>query len=230
MQNDNPYLDLTTYTEIYQELIYQRNESIRWLTENGLLDRNKHVSKSDENEWNRHKIAATYHHTFQQAILALLDRLYSHDAIEAIYDFNSVELGTWTETEANTLERKLQSLQLVISKLETRYHLQYKITFQYNIETCTLYQNTIEIFSCRHTTLRNRLLVALFSDPKRLWEYDDIENYFIKHFGYKLYQLTSVKTEKAANDIKKDVASKTAAQEFLVVKNSTIRINPTYLL
>lgn len=229
MTRDNPYIDLTTYNEIYQELVYERNETIRWLDEHKLLERDRYVTQGNEKEWTRHTIAASHRHFFRQKILNLFDRLYSHDAIEAIYDFNSADLNGWSDTEANRMERELQRLQLIIGKLETRYNLQYKVIFEYQPEQRTLFQNSIEVFSCGQSTIRHRLLSTLFSDPRRMWEQDDIEQYFIDNFGYALYQLTTKQIEKTAKDIMKDVAAKTAVQDLLSVSGGIVRINPAYI-
>lgn len=229
MKSKNEYLDLTTYNDIYQELVYQRNEVINWFEEQSLNTRNRFVKEDDHNELDRHKMAISFRPFFRNAIVEILNRLYAHDAIEAVYDFNSAELGTWSNTETNMLERELQRLQLIIGKLETRYDLQYRLIFEYRSEECTLYLNSIKVFSCGQSTLRNRLLVALFSDPKTLWENEDVENYFIKHFGYSVEQLTDKNIEKAGKDIIKDVSAKTAVKDFLVVSNSSIRINRSYI-
>lgn len=229
MIDDNPYIDLTTYNEIYQELVYQRNEAIRWLTDHALLDRNRFVEKSDVNEWKRHSIAVVYRPLFKRSILALFDRLYSHDAVEAIYDFNSVELNGWTETESNLFEREIQRLQLIIGKLETRYNLQYRLFFHYNESDCILYMSGQKVFACGQTTLRHRLLATIFSEPHKLWTNDDIEEIFIEKFNYSSGDLTDKAIEKAAKDIKKDVASATAVKDLLAVSNTSVRINSAYI-
>lgn len=229
MNDDNPYLDLTTYNEIYQELIYQRNEAIRWLTEHALIDRDRFVEKSDLDEWKRHSIAVVYRPLFKRSILALFDRLYSHDAIEAIYDFNSVELNGWSVTEANLFEREIQRLQLIIGKLETRYNLQYRLLFHFNESDSTLYMSGQKVFACGQTTLRHRLLATLFNDPHKLWTNDEIEQVFIDNFNYTSGDLTDKAIEKAAKDIKKDVASATAVKDLLTVSNASVRVNGAYV-
>ena len=84
-------------------------------------------------------------------------------------------------------------------------------------------------FSCGQSTLRHRLLTTLFSIPKELWNNEDIEQCFIDHFGYSTGELSDKNVEKAGKDIVKDVASKTAVKNLLVVSNSSICINPSYL-
>jgi hypothetical protein len=229
MRNENPYIDITSYTEIYQELVYERNETIRWLDDHKLLERERFVDQSNKEEWTRQTIAISHRAFFRQKILDLFDRLYSHDAIEAIYDFNSVELNGWSDTEANRMERELQRLQVIIGKLERRYYLQYKILFEYKVDERTLYQNTIKVFSCGPNTLRHRLLTALFSDTKRVWTQNDIEKYFIDNFGYTLYQLTAKQIDKTAKDFLKDVAVATSVQDLLIVGGGVIRINPAFV-
>lgn len=226
---DNRYLSLTTYPEIYRELVYQRNEAIRWLQEHGLSRRDRHVAKSNRSQWERHKAAAVYRPIFQENIVDLLDRLYSHDAVEAIYDFESADLNGWSDTEANWLERELQALQKIIGKLEVRYNLQYKLVIEYVSKEHTLYLNGIEIFACGPNTLRHRLLTALYSKPQKLWQNQTVEDYFIKHFSYTEGQLSDKNIEKAGNDIKKDVAAQAGAKDFLIVSNASVRINPFYL-
>lgn len=226
---DNRYLSLTTYSEIYRELVYQRNAAINWLEQYALLKRDKYVQKDNEKELDWQQVANVYRPIFRENVLDLLDRLYNHDAIEAIYDFNSTELNGWSDTEANWLEREIQRLQAIIGKLEVRYDLQYKLIIEYVSDERTLYRNGIEILSCGPTTLRHRLLTALYSKPKTLWENQKIEDYFIKHFDYTEGQLKDKTIEKAANDIKKDVAAKVGAKDYLFVSNAAIKINPFYL-
>lgn len=226
---DDRYLHLTTYPEIYRELVYQRNEAIRWLEEHALLARNRIVDKNDRKELQRHESAGIYRPLFRESILLLFDRLYSHDAIEAMYDFSSVDLANWSDTEANRLERELQSLQQVISKLEVRYNLQYRLIIEYVSTIRTLYLNGVEVFACGPNTLRHRLLTTLYSNPRALWKNQSIEDHFIEHFEYIEGQLSDKNIEKAANDIKKDVAAQVAAKDFLVVSNASVRVNPFYL-
>jgi hypothetical protein len=227
---DDDYLDLTTYNEIYRELIYQRNEAIRWLTNNALLERNRRVTKESGDEWLRHQTAAPFRSVFSRVVPGVLNRLYRHDALEAVYDFQAVELGDWSNTEANMLERQLQRLQVIIGKLETRYQLQYQLVFEYAGQECTLYLNSIKVFSCGQSTLRHRLLETLFSKSDELWTNEDIESYFIDSFGYSTGGLSDKNIEKAAKDIIKDVASKTAVKDMLIVSGSSARINPRYLV
>lgn len=223
------YLDLTTYNEIYQELVYQRNEIINWFDEYKLISRDRFVKEDNQEEISRHKMALPFRQSFRRTIPKILDRLYSHDAIEAIYDFNSAELGNWSDTEANWLERELQRLQVIISKLEVRYDLQYRLVFEYRSEECTLYLNNIKVFACGQLTLRNRLMSVLFSNLKKRWSNQDIEDYFIDNFSYYAGDLKDTAIEKAGNDIKKDVASRTGIRDFLLVSNSSITINSAYL-
>jgi hypothetical protein len=172
---DNRYLDLTTYPEIYIELIYQRNATIDWISAQGLLKRDKLVQKSDKKELARHQGAIVYRPLFRESIMQLLDRLYTHDATEAMYDFESVELKGWSETEANWLERELEALQNILTKLEIRYKLQYKLIFEYEVGECVLYLNRNKILACGQTTLRHKLLAMLYSNPKKQWFFDYIE-------------------------------------------------------
>ncbi len=229
MDQSNIYHDLSTYSEIYQELIYQRNEAVRWLTDHGMLDRNRRVTQDQKDELLRHRTAFPYRSVFRQNILDLLDRLYSHDAVEALYDFNSVDLKDWSDTEANRLERELQRLQLIIGKLELRYNLQYRMKFSYDSENTTLFLNNIEVLTCGQNTLRHRILTTLFSDPHKQWQNDLVEQYFIDHFDYSEGQLQDKSIEKTANDLRRDVAAKTAAKDFLLVSNSSIKLNPAYI-
>lgn len=225
----NIYLDLTTYPEIYSELVYERNVAITNLTDSGLLIRDRYVNDKNSNEWKRQQSIAGYRVFFTQKITQVLDRLYSHDATEALYDFRTDDLGGWSNTEANRLERELQSLQSILSKLETRYQLQYKQIFTYNSGQSTLYFNNIEVLSCGPSTVRHRLLTTLFSAPSDLWGYEDIEEYFVKNFDYTYGEIQDKTLEKAANDLKKDVSAKKSVRDFLIVSNSSIRINPSYI-
>lgn len=226
---DNRYLDLTTYPEIYRELVYQRNSAIRWLQEYKMVKRDRRVLKSDKNEWGRHTMAMSFRSVFRENIIDLIDRLYPHDARDAQFDFEFIDLGDWSDTEVNRLELETQRLQLIIGKLEQRYHLQYQLIATFNAGQGTLYINNSEVFTSGLSTLRNRLLITLFSQPKILWQNQAIEDYFIKNFGYQEGQLTDKKIEKAASDIRKDVAARAAAKDFLIVSNSAVRINPFYL-
>lgn len=226
---DNRYIDLTTYPDIYREMVYQRNEAIRWLQENKMLTRNRRVTKDNKAEWGRHTMAMSSRSVFRENVIDLIDRLYSHDAREAVYDFESVDLGDWSDTEVNRFERELQRLQLIIGKLEQRYNLQYQLIAEYVSAQGTLYINRAEVFRCGQTSLRHRLLTTLFSSPKKLWSTETIEECFISEFDYQAGQLKDKQVEKAANDIKKDVAAKTAAKDFLTVSNSTVQINPFFL-
>jgi len=222
-------MDLTTYNEIYQELVYQRNAAISWLQEHALLERNRQVAKTDEKELLRHSIAGNYRSLFERTVEDLLDRLYSHDAVEALYDFSSIELGEWSDTEANHLERELRQLQVIIGKLEMRYHLQYRFLFEYDATRGVLLMNGTEVFACGLTTLRNRLLTTLFSKQQMLWKNDDIEDYFIEHFDYKAGDLSDSNIAKTARDIRTDVASKVAVKNFLIIDNSSVRISSAYI-
>lgn len=229
MNSDNQYMDLTTYNEIYQELVYQRNAVIAWLKEHALLERNRQVGKDDNKELLRHSIAGNYRSLFDRTVEDLLDRLYSHDAIEALYDFKSIELGEWSDTEANRLERELQQLQVIIGKLETRYQLHYQFLFEYDSAKGVLLMNGAEVFACGLTTLRNRLLTTLFSKPQALWKNDDIEDYFVEHFDYVTGDLSDSNISKTARDIRTDVASKVAVKNFLIIDSSSVRINPAFI-
>lgn len=226
---DNHYLDLTTYPEIYRELVYHRNETIRHLSGNGVADRDKRNIDGKSDERMRHNIVASYRSVFRSAVLQVLDRLYSHDSIEAVYDFNNVELNGWSDTEANRLERELQQLQLIIGKLEIRYRLQYTLHFEYDASIATLFLNRTEILKCGATSIKHRLLTTLFSEPEKLWSNEDIEDYFIKKFDYVRDDLRESSITKAANDIKRDVALKAAVSDLLIVTNASVRVNPNYL-
>ncbi len=228
-EQDNRYLDLTTYPEIYRELVYQRNATIDWLNENALLVRDRRVTKQNEQEWQRQGNARTYRPIFRENVLDLFERLYSHDATEAIYDFRSIDLKDWSDTETNWLERELQALQAIIGKLEVRYNLQYKMIFRYDSGQFVLLLNGIEVLSCGQKTLRHRLLTTLYSEPKKQWDNESIVDYFVESFHYEQDELKDKAIEKAASDIKKDVAAKTAVKDFLLVSNSAIKINPFYV-
>lgn len=218
-----------SYQAIYQELVYQRNEAIRWLDDLALTKRKRRILQNDENEFRRHQTAKTYRPIFREDILNLLSRLYSHDATEAIFDFETADLGDWSDTEANMLEREIQRLQLIIGKLESRYDLQYKIIFEYDNTQSTLFLNRNKVLACGQNTLKHRLLTTLFSDPGKLWGIDDIDSYFSNHFGYTPGDLKDRSVEKASNDIKAQVATKTGVKDFLLVSNSSTRINTAYL-
>lgn len=223
----NPYIDLRTYDEIYHELVYQRNEVIRSLREHDLLNRDRFVSNQDSDELTLHKTAFPLRHTFREAIIEILNRLYYHDAEEALYDFSCAELGGWTGTEANWLERELQQLQLIIGKLEVRYSLTYHLLFDYKAGTLTL--NTNKVFSSGPKTLRTRLLTALFSERRKEWNNENIEQYFIDHFDYREGELSDKTIEKAARDINTDVAAKTGVQAFLKISSASVQVNPAFL-
>jgi hypothetical protein len=230
---DNLYADLTAYQEIYHELVFERNHTIMWMQRHLLLDRNRTVSKSDTAEWRRHQAAMAHRRGFTIKVRQVLDRLYSHDAIEALYDFNNIDLGNQSDTEANRLEKELNALQIVIGKLENKYNLHYKMLVEYREQEQKLYLNSIVLLSAGATTLRHRLLALLYTDPTILWLNDDIEDHFVDNFGYVKGAigkdgLTDPKIEKAANSIKKDVAS-AGVKDFLIVSRSTVRINPIYL-
>lgn len=166
---------------------------------------------------------------FTDKIFHVLDRLYSHDAIEAMYDFENIDLGDWSDTPANRLDKHVEKLQLVITKLEGRYQLQYRLSINYDSGQQLLTLNTVPIFSCGASTLRHKLLSALYSDPHRLWLNEDLEEYFIKCHSYTVGQLKDATVEKAANDIKRDVAAKVSVKDHLIISNSSVRINPIYL-
>ncbi len=228
-ERDNRYLDLTTYTEIYRELVYQRNAAISWLEENKLMVRDRRIAKENEKELLWQKSAAAFRYVFSEDVLDVFNRLYSHDAVEAIYDFKSIDLADWSDTEVNRLERELQALQGVISKLEVRYGLQYKLIFDYDTGQCVLFSNRIEVLSCGQTTLRHRLLSTLFSDTHKHWANSDIADFFHTHFGYEPEELKDKAIEKAANDLRKDIAAKTAIKDFLIVSNATVSLNQAYV-
>lgn len=229
MDTSNPYLDLSTYSEIYQELVRHRNETINWLTNNGLLDRKKIIDPDDVEELTKHKIAEGYDRLFEVWILQIIDRLYSHDAVEAVYDFTSVEIGEWTDTPANRLERRLQALQRIIGKLETRYNLQYRLHVEYVAEEHMLYLNGIEIKSFGRSSIKHRLLATLYSNPEIEWENESIEDYFIDHFSYHKGELEDSQIRKAADDINRDIAAANAVRGLLRVSSSAIKINDQYL-
>lgn len=227
--SDNRYEDLTTYPEIYRELIYQRNAAISWLDEKNLTQRNCRVKESDETELSRHAVVNTYRPIFRENVLHVLDRLYSYDATEAIYDFNSTDLGDWSDTQANWLEREIQRLQLIIGKLETKYDLQNQIIFEYDSEECTLYMSRTKVFSCGQTTQKHRVLTALFTSPRKQWSVNDFDKYFTDKFNRGRYTLEKRSLEKTGNDIKAQVATKTGIKDFLIVSSSSLRINPHYV-
>lgn len=229
MDTSNPYANLSTYSEIYQELVRHRNETIDWLTRNGMIERKRIIKPDDREEFVKHKTAEGYNRLFEIWILQIVDRLYSHDAIEAMYDFNSIELGEWTDTPANRLERRLQALQHIIGKLETRYHLQYRMIVEYKAEEHTLYLNGIEIKSFGRSSIKHRLLAALYSNPDVEWEVETIEDYFVDHFHYHKGELEDSQIRKAADDINRDVAAANAVRGLLKVSSSAIKINDQYL-
>lgn len=226
MANDD-YLDLSSYDDVYRELVFQRNATIQYLRDNHLLERNRNPKSQDEK--NAHKAAETYLVVFHETVEAILNRLYSHDAIEAVYDFNSIELGQWADTPANRLERELQQLQLIISKLETRYDLKYKIIFEYDSAKCTLYMSSNKVMSCSQISQKHRVLTALFSDPYKQWSIKDFDSYFAEHFNRGRYTLEKRSLERTGNDIRSQVATLTGIKDFLLVSASSLRINPSYL-
>lgn len=227
MKND-PFI-LKTYPDIYRELIYQRNELIRWLEENNLLERQRVIKQGAGEEWVRHQVAKLHRESFRESILEILNQLYSHDAMEAVYDFNSAELGDWTDTDANWLERELQQLQKIISKLETRYDLSYRAIFEYDSDAGALYLNRKEVMSVGLGTQKHHILTMLFSNPKKLWDFDDIETYFQKQGWANFGELKERNIEKAGNDIKTKVAENTGVDDFLVVSRHALRINQANL-
>ena len=228
-ESRNYYLELKTYPDIYRELVHHRNEAIHWIENHALLTRNRRVTKKDRAEWQKHQAAKAYRLTFRDNIIQILERLYYHDAVEATYDFNSIDLLDWSDTEANRFERELQRLQSIITKLETRYGLQYKVIFEYRAKKCTLYLNNIEVLKCQQNSIRHRVLSTVFSKANSLWNYDDVGEYFIENFGYNWDSFRETSVVKAGNDINKDVAAKTAVNGLLSVGNSSIRVNPDYI-
>lgn len=226
---DNRYAHLSSYQDIYQELIYQRNSAIDWLNNYALTKRDRRVEKSDKDELTRHHMANVYRPIFRENILHLLDRLYTHDATEALFDLETADLGDWSETEANWLEREIQRLQLIISKLEARYDLQYRIIFEYDSKECVLYMSRNKVFSCGQTTQKHRVLSALFSNPQKQWSIEDFDKFFAKEFNRGRYILEKRSLEKTGNDIKAQVAIKTGVKDFLLVSSSSLRINPNYV-
>jgi len=228
LYQDNEYIDLTTYPDIYRELVYQRNSAIQWLDSHQLLQRDYRVTRDDADEWKRQESAGTFRSVFRNSIFQILDRLHSHDAIEAVYDFNSIDLANRSDTAANRLDLELRQLQLIIGKLELRYRLQYTLSFEYDHKSATLYLNRTDLLKYGPNSIKHRLLTALFSEPEKLWTNEAIEDYFVDHFHYQQGELKEASITKAANDIKRDVALKAAAKDFLVVSNATVRINPHY--
>ena len=226
---DNEYLDLTTYPDIYRELVYQRNTAIEWLGKHKLLQRNYRVTRNHAEEWERQNSARVFRPVFNSSILQILDRLHSHDAVEAIYDFNSIDLADWSDTAANRLELELRQLQMIIGKLEMRYALQYKLSFEYDRKLATLQLNHTDLLKYGPNSIKHRLLAALFSNSEELWTNEAIEDYFTEHFDYHQGELKEASITKAANDIKRDVAVKAAAKDFLIVSNASVRINPLYI-
>lgn len=226
---DNEYLDLTTYPDIYRELVYQRNSAIEWLDKHKLLQRDYRATRNDSDEWKRHESAKTFRPVFRNSILQILDRLHTHDAVEAVYDFNSIDLADWSDTAANHLELELRQLQMIIGKLEVRYRLQYKLSFEYDHKSATLYLNRSDLLKFGLNSIKHRLLSALFTKPDELWTNEAIEDYFTEHFHYHQGELKEASITKAANDIKRDVALKGATKDFLIVSNASVRINPPYI-
>lgn len=218
---------LPTYEELYQDLVFERNEAIRYLTESGLVHRDHNPKTATEK--NRHQSALAYRATFREFILETLNKLHSHDAVEAIYDFEAIDLGSWADTETNRFERELQQLQKIIGKLEIRYDLQYKVIFEYDSEKCTLYVSRNKVMACSQVSQKHRVLTALFSDPHKQWSAKDFDKYFTEQFNRGRYTLEDRSLEKTGNDIKSQVATKTGVNDFLLVSASSLRINPLYV-
>ena len=227
---DDEYMELTDYESIYRELINQRNTAIRWLNQHGQISRARVVDSEDESELTRHKIAQIYRPLFRRSVLILISRLYYHDAVEAKYDFESVQLGSWSDTEANWLERELQQLQKIITRLEIRYDLQYRLIFEYVCDDRVLLLSGDEVKKYRKGSIKHRLMCAIFSDPYRNWLNIDIEEYFVKHFDYKVDGLPDSKIIKAANDINAEVAQETNVKDLLDPGGSAVKVNQRYLL
>lgn len=221
--------DPETYDEIYRELVYERNDIIEWLFQNNLMARSRSIDKGDENEKIRHSTSLPHRRLFRSKVLGLLNKLYSHDAIEAIYDFESIELGKWSDSETNRLELELKALQKIIGKLELRYGLTYKVRLEYVAKDRTLYLNGKAVMSPGGSSLKHRLLSALYSEPERHWKNNDIEGYFIDNFDYRDGQLKDSQIRKTANDITAEVAIKSGLKDFLDPSGTHVRINPTYL-
>lgn len=219
------YVDIETYNDIYRELVVQRNSAIEWLSKSNLLFRDRFV-KNNGDELRNHSTAAAFRRAFKASVMEIIDRLYPHDAIEARYDLESAELKAWSDTEANWLERELQQLQMILTKLEGRYDVQYKLVFEYSEGTLTL--NTEKVLASGLNTLRTRLLTVLFSNKERTWDNSDIEEEFVARFGYHFNEVSDKTIEKAARDIEKDVAAKTGVKDFLLYSNSCVEINPLY--
>ncbi|GEM_PF-2457828 len=223
------YLDLKTYNEIYSELVYQRNHYIDQFRQFGMTGRNRYATKDDNDEWTRHRVMLPTLMGFQVTIPQILNRLYSYDATEALYDFDSIDMGSWSETPANRLEKQIQALQHIISKLENRYDLQYRLLFDFEPSSGTLTLNTNKVLASGKDTLRTRMLTALFSDRQKHWKNDDIEEYFVENFDYQYGELSDKNIAKAARDINKDIATNTGVQDFLNFSNSSVQITSRYV-
>jgi hypothetical protein len=217
------------YDEIYTELVFERNMLIEHLNDNGYLDRKTVYVDSDTDEKTKHSTLLPYRRFFRQKVTKTINELDGFDAVEALYDFNSIELGKWTDSEANKLELELRALQKIIGKLEGRYDLKYRVRMDYVVPERTLYLNRRAVMSPGASTIKHRLLTTLFSNSGIRWKNDDIEDYFVEHFGYKKGQLKDTHIRKAANDITAEVAIKSAVREFLDASGTHVSINPKYI-
>jgi hypothetical protein len=195
-----------TYDEIYRELVYERNDIIDWLYRYALMGRKRAEIK--EAEKFKHEVSLNHRELFRKKTLGLLNKLHLHDATEAVYDFESIELGDWADSETNRLELELRALQKILGKLEIRYGLTYRVKLEYISEERTLYLNGKAILSPGASSIKHRLLTTLYSEPEKAWSNDDIEEYFIKHFDYTAGELKDTQIRKSANDINTEVALK----------------------
>lgn len=225
--NDDMYENLDTYEKIYRELTYQRNEAILFLRGN-LLWGVRRSALSDEDK-RHHRTAQSFRNAFLKNIREIIRKLYDHDAIDALFVIENYDLGEWDDTEANRLEKELEGLKTVLSDLQKRFNLTYKLRFEYSPSEATILLNGVNGLKFGENTLRHRLMLALWSDKDRLWGFEDINDYFTDHFNYQEGGLKDRNLEKLGNDINKELAFRSSVRDLLIVTNSSIRINANYL-
>lgn len=225
--SEDIYENLNTYEKVYRELTYQRNEAILFLKDNQLWGI-KRGALSDEDK-RHHRTAQSFRHAFLRNIREVIAKLYDHDAIEALYAVENYDLGEWDDTEANRLEKEIEGLKIVLSDLQKKYSLTYKLRFEYIPTEATILLNGVPALKFGENTLRHKLMSALWSDKNRLWGFEDINDYFVDHFNYQEGELKDRNIEKLGIDINKELASKSSVNDLLAVTNSTVRVNPTYL-
>ncbi len=139
-----------------------------------------------------------------------------------------------SDTELNRLELELEALQKIIGKLEARYpdlYYRQRLSYDKSKRQILLNKRPINKKPERLGTFRHALLSAVFSNPERVWQVFEIEEYIQANSDPQVKDgdVENHSVSKAVSSIATDVAKSTGIKKFWRLTKTGLRIDPKYL-